>query len=180
MTAVGHCCSCACMCADVPVFHSSTLERRAPVQSLPPASVAAQDVDSEMVEILIWSSCRAGEGLHTLLHRTFHIRMFMNEHTPTADNNKRRHLQSMIFFPVQYCLVDVFSPSPDQIIIIVFCYIYCTTLFLFIWVCNLSVFTKNTYVALEYLTKWWLAEQLLLVNTALEYCKTECRRALKK
>lgn len=22
----------------------------------------------------------------------------MNEHTPTADNNKRRHLQSMIFF----------------------------------------------------------------------------------
>lgn len=39
--------------ADVPVFHSSTLERRAPVQSLPPASVAAQDMDSDMVEILI-------------------------------------------------------------------------------------------------------------------------------
>ncbi|XP_056118162.1 angiomotin isoform X2 [Rhinichthys klamathensis goyatoka] len=34
--------------ADVPVFHTNTLERRAPVQSLPP-----QDVDSEMVEILI-------------------------------------------------------------------------------------------------------------------------------
>uniref|UniRef100_A0A3B1K5D3 Angiomotin n=2 Tax=Astyanax mexicanus TaxID=7994 RepID=A0A3B1K5D3_ASTMX len=43
--------------ADVPVFHSSTLERRAPVQSLPqpplPQSMPQQDVDIEMVEILI-------------------------------------------------------------------------------------------------------------------------------
>ncbi|XP_035383357.1 angiomotin isoform X2 [Electrophorus electricus] len=43
--------------ADVPVFHSSTLERRAPVQSLPPQPppppTPQQDVDSEMVEILI-------------------------------------------------------------------------------------------------------------------------------
>lgn len=40
----------------------------------------------------------------------------MNEHTPTADNNKRRHLQSMIFFPVQYCLVDVFPPLQTKLL----------------------------------------------------------------
>uniref|UniRef100_A0A667ZM23 Angiomotin n=1 Tax=Myripristis murdjan TaxID=586833 RepID=A0A667ZM23_9TELE len=45
--------------ADVPVFHSSTLERRAPVQSHPqqqappPAPPTQQDVDNDMVEILI-------------------------------------------------------------------------------------------------------------------------------
>lgn len=43
--------------ADVPVFHSSTLERRAPVQnllpSLPQQNQNQQDVDNEMVEILI-------------------------------------------------------------------------------------------------------------------------------
>ncbi|XP_068187045.1 angiomotin [Antennarius striatus] len=45
--------------ADVPVFHSSTLERRVPVQSHPqpvappPAPQTQQEVDSDMVEILI-------------------------------------------------------------------------------------------------------------------------------
>ncbi|XP_071770180.1 angiomotin [Centroberyx gerrardi] len=45
--------------ADVPVFHSSTLERRAPVQSHPqqqappPAPLTQQEVDNDMVEILI-------------------------------------------------------------------------------------------------------------------------------
>ncbi|XP_034033815.1 angiomotin isoform X2 [Thalassophryne amazonica] len=45
--------------ADVPVFHSSTLERRVPVQSHsqqqapPPAPPTQQEVDSDMVEILI-------------------------------------------------------------------------------------------------------------------------------
>ncbi|RVE63845.1 hypothetical protein OJAV_G00140410 [Oryzias javanicus] len=47
--------------ADVPVFHSSTLERRFPVQSHPqqqappppPAPSTQQDVDADMVEILI-------------------------------------------------------------------------------------------------------------------------------
>ncbi|XP_041657852.1 angiomotin isoform X2 [Cheilinus undulatus] len=44
---------------DVPVFHSSTLERRLPVQSHPqpqappPAPTTQQDVDNDMVEILI-------------------------------------------------------------------------------------------------------------------------------
>ncbi|XP_032367791.1 angiomotin isoform X2 [Etheostoma spectabile] len=44
---------------DVPIFHSSTLERRLPVQSLPqqqalpPAHPTQQDVDNDMVEILI-------------------------------------------------------------------------------------------------------------------------------
>ncbi|XP_076606360.1 angiomotin isoform X1 [Chaetodon auriga] len=45
--------------ADVPVFHSSTLERRLPTQSNPqqvappPASLTQQEVDNDMVEILI-------------------------------------------------------------------------------------------------------------------------------
>ncbi|KAA0720342.1 Angiomotin [Triplophysa tibetana] len=43
--------------ADVPVFHSSTLERRAPLQNLPSPlpqqNLFQQDVDNEMVEILI-------------------------------------------------------------------------------------------------------------------------------
>uniref|UniRef100_A0A3P8SYC2 Angiomotin n=1 Tax=Amphiprion percula TaxID=161767 RepID=A0A3P8SYC2_AMPPE len=45
--------------ADVPVFHSSTLERRLPVQAhpshqaLPPAPLSQQEVDTDMVEILI-------------------------------------------------------------------------------------------------------------------------------
>ncbi|XP_029113914.1 angiomotin isoform X2 [Scleropages formosus] len=42
--------------ADVPVFHSSTLERRAPVQPLAqptPQPILQPDVDSDMVEILI-------------------------------------------------------------------------------------------------------------------------------
>ncbi|TNM84590.1 hypothetical protein fugu_008768 [Takifugu bimaculatus] len=45
--------------ADVPVFHSSTLERRLPVQvhsqpaGPPPAPLSQQEADSEMVEILI-------------------------------------------------------------------------------------------------------------------------------
>ncbi|XP_031159569.1 angiomotin isoform X2 [Sander lucioperca] len=45
--------------ADVPIFHSSTLERRLPVQSHPqqqappPAHPTQQDVDNDMVEILI-------------------------------------------------------------------------------------------------------------------------------
>ncbi|KAM9348296.1 angiomotin [Symphorus nematophorus] len=45
--------------ADVPVFHSSTLERRLPVQSHPqppappPAPLTQQEVDNDMVEILI-------------------------------------------------------------------------------------------------------------------------------
>ncbi|XP_034745874.1 angiomotin isoform X2 [Etheostoma cragini] len=44
---------------DVPIFHSSTLERRLPIQSLPqqqalpPAHPTQQDVDNDMVEILI-------------------------------------------------------------------------------------------------------------------------------
>lgn len=39
--------------ADVPVFHSSTLERRAPVQTHPQPPAAQQEVDNDMVEILI-------------------------------------------------------------------------------------------------------------------------------
>uniref|UniRef100_A0A3Q1G0E1 Angiomotin n=2 Tax=Acanthochromis polyacanthus TaxID=80966 RepID=A0A3Q1G0E1_9TELE len=45
--------------ADVPVFHSSTLERRLPVQAhpshqaLPPVPLSQQEVDTDMVEILI-------------------------------------------------------------------------------------------------------------------------------
>ncbi|XP_028838688.1 angiomotin isoform X3 [Denticeps clupeoides] len=38
--------------ADVPIFHSSTLERRAPVQSLP-QQLSQPEVENEMVEILI-------------------------------------------------------------------------------------------------------------------------------
>lgn len=47
-------------CVDVPVFHSSTLERRIPVQSHPqqqgplPVPPTHQEVDNDMVEILIW------------------------------------------------------------------------------------------------------------------------------
>lgn len=47
------------VCADVPVFHSSTLERRLPVQVHPPPAgppqppLTQQEADSEMVEILI-------------------------------------------------------------------------------------------------------------------------------
>ncbi|KAG8008136.1 Angiomotin [Nibea albiflora] len=45
--------------ADVPVFHSSTLDRRLPIQShpqqpaTPPALLSQQEVDNDMVEILI-------------------------------------------------------------------------------------------------------------------------------
>lgn len=45
---------------DVAVFHSSTLERRYPVQMHPhqqallPAQSTQQELDNEMVEILIW------------------------------------------------------------------------------------------------------------------------------
>lgn len=48
------------LCVDVPVFHSSTLERRIPVQSHPqqqappPVPATHQEVDNDMVEILIW------------------------------------------------------------------------------------------------------------------------------
>lgn len=48
------------VCTDVPVFHSSTLERRLPVQvhSQPPgppqAPLTQPEADGEMVEILIW------------------------------------------------------------------------------------------------------------------------------
>lgn len=47
-------------CIDGPVFQSSTLERRAPVQSQthpqqhPSARAAHQEVDKDMMEILIW------------------------------------------------------------------------------------------------------------------------------
>lgn len=49
--------------------------------------------------------------------------------------------------------------------------------FTYFLVCNCFVVCSNTNVALEYLAKWWVAEQLLHVNTASEYCKSECRRA---
>lgn len=47
------------LCVDVPVFHSSTLDRRLPIQShpqqpaTPPALLSQQEVDNDMVEILI-------------------------------------------------------------------------------------------------------------------------------
>lgn len=48
------------LCVDVPMFHSSTLDRRLPVQSYPqqpeaprPAPLTQQEVDNDMVEILI-------------------------------------------------------------------------------------------------------------------------------
>lgn len=47
------------LCTDVPVFHSSTLERRLPVQvhsqpaGPPQAPLTQQEADGEMVEILI-------------------------------------------------------------------------------------------------------------------------------
>lgn len=54
---------------------------------------------------------------------------------------------------------------------------YFVFVFTYFLVCNCFVVCSNTNVALEYLAKWWVAEQLLHVNTASEYCKSECRRA---
>lgn len=65
-------------------------------------------------------------------------------------------------------------------IIIFFTFIALLCLFLHISlgyaIVLLCICTNNTNVA-QYQVIWWLAEQLLRVNTESEYCKTECRRA---
>lgn len=110
------------------------------------------------------------------------VRMLRNAFK-SANNNIYDVIYNLHFF-VQYCLV-VFYPSrpSDQIYWHnYFFYIYCTTLCLFLHISLgyaivlLCICTNNTNVA-QYQAIWWLAEQLLCVNTESEYCKTECRRA---
>lgn len=76
--------------------------------------------------------------------------MFLNKHTDSRLQHTTIHfLYSIVwwtfFFP---------RPSDQIIIVILFFFFTFIALLLFIWVCNLSVFTNNTNVALEYLTKW--------------------------
>lgn len=74
--------------------------------------------------------------------------MFLNKHTDSRLQHTTIHfLYSIVWWTF---FSQTFGPNYN-------CNSFFFTfiaLLLFIWVCNLSVFTNNTNVALEYLTKW--------------------------
>lgn len=86
--------------ADIQVTHSSTLERRLPVHLHPqpaaptPSLLTQQDVDSEMVEILIWKQDKTTQNsvwLNQQLKETFHWDIYHTQ--PLGDDmihNKAR------------------------------------------------------------------------------------------
>lgn len=109
-------------------------------------------------------------------------------------SNLRSTIYDFIYNQHFFSFVTVLSgglfPHPDPrtkyiAIIFFFFYIYCTTFvcfythFLGYAIVLLCICNNNTNVALEYQAIWWLAEQLLRVNTEPEYCKTECHIAFR-
>lgn len=166
-----------------------------PQQSLPSSPLPAQDVDSEMVEILIWShthqqrhnSKQVKEPCASLLSVTLRSRLSgclgMHSLHKSVNNNTQHHLQSTVFFFLYSIVWWSFSP-PDprtKCIGIIFYILLHYFVFVFTYfgyaIVILCICTNNTNVALEYRAIRWLAEQLLHVNTESEYCKTECHRA---